>query len=143
MSEQEKTSTWAQRREAQRDAAKKKKATHKRLNELIAHVTEGVEHAEELATNAVDLVGGSSQNGAEKLRVADMVQRALRGEPIEGRADDAQLEADSGELSSDEEAEDSYADETSASDDNDTPARAGLFCPVAGGSQRHRRKKKQ
>ena len=132
-------SSFAAGRAAHRAASKKKKTTHKRLADLLKHVTEGAEYAEELVASADDMLSGSSEMGAAKMRVADMVERASRGEPIEGENGGEKEEGVDDNQGSDGGASDDDSYDDSESDDR--KAHRPMFCPPTGQKSRHRTRK--
>ena len=133
------SSSWAARREEQRAASKKKKTTHKRIVDLLKFVVEGAEYAEELVDRAQDMLSGSSEMGAAKMRTADMIERASRGDPIEAENDGEEEERgdDKQGFDSGGSDDDSYDD----SESDDRKAHRPMFCPPTGQKMKHRKRK--
>ena len=137
------SSSWAARREEQRAASKKKKTTHKRVVDLLKFVAEGAEYAEELVDSAQDMLSGSSEMGAAKMRIADMVERASRGDPIEAENDGEEEERgdDKQDFDGGGSNDDSYDDSDDNSGPDDRKAHRPMFCPPTGQKSRHRKRK--
>lgn len=122
---------WAERRAQQMAASKGKKTAQKRRAEMIRHAAEGAQHGEELIERAREALGDS--HNPEKVRIADMVARALAGNPIQPK-EESDEEIDFGGAESEGDYDDSDDDEAKRK-------KAPLFCPGGGGKAKRKPKR--
>ena len=118
---------WAARRAKQKEVNKGKKTAHKRRMDLMQHATEGAAHGKELMERAAVALGDS--HNPQKRIIADMVSRALQGDPIQPK-----------EVSEEEADEFAVTSEHDDYDDSDSESTSKKGCFGGGGKTKGKQK---